>query len=1008
MDEASGSAMGEVVVLRWVFASQANSTVIRCGTAIAAVALATGVGLLLDPLLHDLSPLPLFFFAILLTARYCGLRPALLAVILSLLSTDYFLFAPLGSFRVRGPSEFVELLFCMGGGIGVAMLGAAMYSTSLGEGRKLREARESLAETEERLGLTLKSTGVSVWSWNILSNTIQGDENAAAQFGISLDQFPGSIEEFASYVHPDDRVRVQQEVAISIQHGSPYVTEFRTIWPDSSVHYLSTRGKVYRDATGNPLQFTGVCWDVTERWQAEENLRAATQRLAAEAKFRELLEAAPDAVVVVSGEGKIVLINAQAETLFGYSRPELLGQKIELLAPHRLREAHTGLRTAYFQAPHGRFSPAGPDLYILRKDGTELPVEISLSPLETENGKLVYSTIRDITERKRAERTREQLASIVDFSNDAIIGKTLEGIITNWNNGAERLYGYAPAEVLGKPISILLPPSFEDELSETISRLNQGEIIKRETVRRRKDGALIDVALTISPIKNAQGVVTAASAIARDISQRKRSEEHILSLNRRLEQTAAAAEAANRAKSTFLSTMSHEIRTPMNAILGYAQLMERDCSLSPEAKANLKIIGRSGEHLLALINDILDMAKIEAGRVELHPVTFNLSGLVDDLGAMFRLRARAKAIEFELVTEGESVPYVVADEGKTRQVLINLLGNAVKFTQFGRIALQVRLGSRESGQLWLSASIGDSGPGMTEAEQAHLFEPFCQPMHDLNIQQGTGLGLAISRKYARLMGGDITVSSVSGQGSTFRFEIPIGRGDAGVTRKRTLSGRVMGIRTSQEAPGILVVDDHPENRSWLVKLLTAVGFRVREADNGEAAIQVWEAWRPQLTLMDIHMPVMDGLEATRRIKASPNANSTVVIALTASAMQDDRRAVEMSGADDFLAKPCGEDALLEKIASHLHITYEYEQNQSAGHHPAGAEALTAERLRQFPLAFVEQLRHATLSGNKGILDKLISGISDSADPDAAQALQELVDRYDYDALNQLLEDACQR
>jgi signal transduction histidine kinase/CheY-like chemotaxis protein len=515
------------------------------------------------------------------------------------------------------------------------------------------------------------------------------------------------------------------------------------------------------------------------------------------------------------------------------------------------------------------------------------------------------------------------------------------------------------------------------------------------------------VALTVSPIKNSLGEITGASVIARDISQRKRTEEHILSLNRRLEQKAAEAEAANRAKSTFLSTMSHEIRTPMNAILGYAQLMARDGSLGSEAKANLKIIGRSGEHLLTLINEILDMSKIEAGRVELHPVTFNLSRLLDDLAAMFRLRAEAKALHFELLTHEESAHYIVADEGKTRQVLINLLGNAVKFTQVGRIALQVSLEPRETGQLWLSASIGDSGPGIPEAEQTRLFEPFYQPRRDLNIQEGTGLGLAISRKYARLMGGDITVTSVRGQGSTFRFEIPIGRGDKGVTKTRTLSGRVTGIRAGQEAPRILVVDDHPENRSWLITLLVAVGFRAREAVNGEAALQAWEEWQPRLILMDVHMPVMDGLEATRRIKSSAEGKSTVVIAVTASAMHEDRRAAENSGADDFLAKPCGEDDLLEKIASHLQIAYEYEQTSVGALPAAGDGALTADRLRRFPPEFVEQLRHATLSGNRRLLDKLILGTGYSTDAKAARALQELVGRYDYDALTQLLEGVCQ-
>jgi signal transduction histidine kinase/CheY-like chemotaxis protein len=480
-------------------------------------------------------------------------------------------------------------------------------------------------------------------------------------------------------------------------------------------------------------------------------------------------------------------------------------------------------------------------------------------------------------------------------------------------------------------------------------------------------------------------------------------------VNARLEEAALAADAANLAKSAFLSTMSHEIRTPLNAILGYAQLMQRDPALGADAKNNLSIIGRSGEHLLGLINDVLDLSKIEAGRAEIRLVNFNLHSMLQDLSSMFRLRAEAKGLDFEMVVDGEAVLYLSADEGKIRQALINLLANAIKFTSHGKVKLHVRIDTASPGKYLLSAQVEDTGDGIPEEEQRQLFEPFHQAQRRGSRQEGTGLGLAISRQFARLMGGDLTVTSRPGLGSTFRFQIPIECGDAGAAVRQNVPRRVIGIRAGTHVPKILVVDDQSGNREWIIKLLGSVGFSVRGAENGELAIRNWNIWRPQLILMDVHMPMMDGLEATRRIKETPLGKETLIVILTAGALDVDRRNAAESGADGFLSKPLREDDLLEEIAKLLDVVYDHQEvDEGKGQSTQEAATLNAEILRRLPLDLVEKLRDATRSGNKKSLVALIQVVSESQDAGCALCLQNLADKYEYDTLTWLLDEACRR
>jgi len=676
--------------------------------------------------------------------------------------------------------------------------------------------------------------------------------------------------------------KADAEVQLALKGERDFVSEFRVIWPDGSIRHIEALADVYRDEKGDPVRMIGVNWDITERRQAEDELRRhreeleelVAERTAAleerQRRIRALVENAPGVTYrcLLDSDWTMLFISEAITELVGYPSSDFIGNAVRTFASVIEAEDRDRVEREVTEAV-GKNEPYVLEYRVRHADGST----------------------RWVLERGRQER-----------------GETNEGVL---------------------------------------------------------DGFIFD------------------------ITDRKRMEQELFEAKEQAEQ-------ANRAKSTFLANMSHEIRTPMNAILGFSQLMERDRSLPARHRQNVHAILRSGEHLLALINDTLDMSKIEAGRMTNRPSDIDLHSLLGDLETMFRVRTDEEGLSLALDIGAEVPRFVRCDEGKLRQILINLLGNAVKFTDVGGISVRASR-SRTDGKTIVVIDVADSGPGVDADDAERIFEPFEQT--GTTMRSGTGLGLPISRQFARLMGGDLTISSEAGEGSVFRLELPIEECEAPAKERRTR--RVAGLEVGQPRYRILVVDDKEENRTLLRRLLSPLGFEISEANNGAEAMEVLERTRPDCIMLDLKMPVMDGHEATRRIKESAGGSETPIIAVTASALEEERHEALASGADDFVRKPFKEADLLEAIRRVLGVEYVYEDEEQRRIEPTVSVGAAHDAVATLPADLVDQLQDAAIK----LASSRLKGLSEEVaahDVSLATELEHLVDRFEYRAILKLL------
>lgn len=668
-------------------------------------------------------------------------------------------------------------------------------------------------------------------------------------------------------------------------------------------------------------------------------------------------------------------------------------------------------------------------LEILTAKGSLLKVN-AIGKVDSKNRR-IYGFFQDITARNLAEeklkKSEERYKKITSGLTDYLYtvnlkdGKVVETI---HDETCLIVTGYTSKEFLeDKYLWVKMVDPQDKELVVTcLNKVLKGETIPPFEHRIIcKNGETRWISNTTFSNFDSNGMLVSYDGVIKNITDRKQAEEKLVKYTDHIElknieldmalysseiaieranEMARKAEMANKSKSVFLANMSHEIRTPLNAIIGFSQLMRRDRLLTDSQKEYNSSIIRAGEYLLELINDILELSKVEAGRVVLNPTNVNLHSILDDIRLIFKARAESKRLQFNF-EKSEDLPfYIFVDESKLRRIFINLIGNAVKFTEEGSVTVQIKTEKIDDSKDKLIVKIHDTGPGIPENEIGDLFRHFVQTSSGIKKGTGTGLGLALSRELAILMGGNITVLSEIGFGSVFTFYVEIKKGKNEKIENNSLKN-VIKIEDTERPHRVLVVDDKEENLYVVGKLLKMVGFETHEAINGEDAVKKFNEWNPDLILMDLRMPVMDGYEATRQIKLTEKGKLTPIVALTASTFEEEKNKIEILGMQGYIRKPFTENELFSVIGKLLGIRYIYDDSLSSQSKYDKDDEGMIDDIMKLPDGLVSKLLAALSAADLDRVIELLDEI-DAGNIKLSDYLKQLANNYDYDYLKHIL------